>query len=423
MEPGSSQQIIGLTVLLLLSTFFSASETALTTISRLRLRNMVDEGVKGALKVHAIVESPKKLLSTILVGNNLVNIMASAVATSLAIKLSGNNSVAIGISTGLLTFIILVFCEITPKTYATQNAEKLSLLVSGPIGLCVKILTPVVYVLTFLTSLIIRLFGGDTTDKNPVVTEAELKTMVNVSKEEGVLKDEEQEIINNVFDFGGYDAKDVMTPRTDVVAVPVDATYEQVKEVFLKERFSRLPVYRETTDDIVGILHLKDIAFTDNLTKDFNVENHMRKPFFTYESKPTGELFATMRTKFIPIAVVLDEYGGTSGIVTLEDLIEEIVGDIADEYDDEEEDLVLVSENEYVARGDVKIDDVNDAMGIHIQSEDFDSIGGYVMGIMGRIPEKGETIDDNIDETIVTFIVEEVDKNRIERLRMMKNNS
>lgn len=410
MEPGSQWLFLVLIVLILLSAFFSASETALTSISKIRLRNMVEENVKNADKISKLIENPNKLLSAILIGNNLVNIGASSLATAMAIQISGSGG--IGIATGLMTIVILIFGEITPKTIAAQNSEKVSLFVVNIISAVVFVFTPVVKVLNIVTSLIIRLLGGNNSAKAPLITEAELKTMVNVSHEEGVLEIDERRMINNVFDFGDAKAKDVMTPRTDMIALDDQASYEEIMQLFKEERFSRLPVYHESMDDIIGILYLKDIAFIDGA--NFQIENYMREPFFTYESKPTSELFSQMRTKRIPVAIILDEYGGTSGLVTIEDMVEEIVGEIADEYDEQEEEIEVIKEDEYIIGGSAKLDDVNEMIGTRLESEDFDTIGGYVIGVLGRFPDAGEIVEtDNMKVK-----VEEVDKNRIEKLRV-----
>ncbi len=409
----SLPQFIGLFILLCMSSFFSMSETALTSVSKLKLRQMAEEGIKKAKKTQEVIDNPKKLLSSILIGNNLVNICASTLSASIAMQFFGNNSKALSIMTVCLTLIILIFCEITPKTFASQNPEKLSLKLANPISVCIFLLSPIVLILGVVTGFIIKLLGGE--GKNtPLITEAEIKTLLNVGEEEGILKVDEKIMINNVFDFDDFTAKDVLTPRTNIVAVPHNATLSEVVEVFETEQFSRLPVYEDNLDNIIGILHLKDIAFTKETKQTFNINKYMREPFFTYESKPTRELFSTMRQKSIAFAVILDEYGGTSGIVTLEDLIEEIVGDISDEYDDFVEAVEFIKENEYIARGDAKINDVNDIIGTKIESEDFDSIGGYVMGVVGRVPKKGEIIISNG----IKFIIEDIFKNRVEKVRI-----
>nr|WP_180321624.1 hemolysin family protein [Clostridium sp. MD294] len=393
------------------SAFFSASETALTSLNKIKLRNMTEENVKNADKVQKLIDDPNRLLSSILIGNNLVNNAAAALTTMIAVSLLGGQS-GVGAATMVITIIILIFGEITPKTLASQNAEKVSLVVANIISVIVFISTPVVKVMNLITNVLIKILGGNSTEKTPTITEAELKTMVNVSHEEGVLEVDERRMINNVFDFGDLKAKDVMTPRTDMVCVEDTITYDEIVSIFKEERFSRLPVYHESVDNIVGILYVKDIIFIDE--KHFKITDYMREPFFTYESKPISELFSEMRGNRIRAAVILDEYGGTSGLVTLEDLVEEIVGDIADEYDEQEEEIEVIKEDEFIVDGSTRLEDVNEMIGLHLESEDFDTIGGYVIGILGSFPDGGEEVEtDNIK-----IVVEEVDKNRIEKLRI-----
>ena len=408
--PAGPWSFIVLLVLICFSAFFSASETALTSLSKIRLRNMVDDNIKNADKVAKATDNPGKLLSTILIGNNIVNICASSIATAIAISIDPVKGV--GIATVFMTVVVLIFGEITPKTIAAQNSEKVSLRFAGPIIIITKLLTPFVVIFNALTGVIVKLFGADPSKKTPLITEAELKTMVDVSHEEGVLETEERQMINNVFEFGDSKAKDVMTPRTDIEAVKADISREELINFFKEEQFSRAPVYGEDIDDIVGIVYYKDVVFSPE--EGFDIKDYLREAFFTYESKGTSELFRIMRTKRIPVAIVVDEYGGTSGLVTLEDLVEEIVGEIADEYDEVEEDIEVVKEDEYIIDGSAHIDDVNEMIGTHIESEDFDTIGGFVIGVLGTFPEAGETIEyDGIK-----FVVEEIDKNRIEKLRI-----
>ncbi len=412
LDPSSLSSIIFFIILLFLSGFFSASETALVSLSKIRLRSMVDEGVKNAKLIEKVLSNQSKLISTILVGNNLVNIGASALATSFTIKVFGDKW--IGVVTGILTFLVLIFGEITPKTFSTQKSESVCIWVIKPIALCCFIFTPIVAVLNVITGFIFKIMGCDFNKKIPTITESEFMTMVNVGHEEGVLEVDEREMISNVMGFGDSDAKDIMTPRTAIVGVEINSTYEEVLKVFKEEQFSRLPVYKENIDDIVGIISFKDCMISADI-KNFNISKIMRKPYFTYESKSCSELFSVMRTKSLSMAVILDEYGGTSGIVTLEDLLEEIVGEISDEYDDETEEIKVIRDNEYIVEGSTKISDVNDMIGTNFESEDFDSIGGYVVGVIGRFPEKGETIE----EKDVKFIIEETGRNRIEKIRIL----
>jgi len=413
MDPDGTWQIIFLVILILCSAFFSSSETALMTLSKIRLRHMVDSEIKGAEIIDRLLKSPSKLLGGILVGNTVANIGASALATSLTIKYLGDSGV--GISTGLMTLVILIFAEITPKSLAAQNSEKLSLKVARPISLITFILNPLIVVLIYITNTIIKMFGGEVGKQRPFITEEELKTMVNVSHEQGVLEGEEKQMIYNVFEFGDSQAKDVMTPRTDMIVANSNSTYEELIKIFREEQFSRIPIYEETVDNIIGVLYIKDLIFFEDGKEKFDIVKHMRVPYFTYEFKSTVDLFADMRLKRVPIAILLDEYGGTSGIVTIEDLVEEIVGDIEDEYDDDTDKIEVIKEDEYIVDGDTKINMVNEMIGLHIESDDFDSIGGFVTGLLGRLPKTGETI--NYNDT--KFIIQNTSKNRIIKLKII----
>lgn len=405
-------QIMLLIILLILSGFFSASETALMSLSKIRIRHMVDEGIKGAKLLEKLLEDPNKLLGGILIGNNIVNIGASSLASTLAYRIFGDSGVAV--ATGIMTILVLIFGEITPKSLAKQNAEKISLLVAPIINFVVIIFKPLVWLFSNLSGLIIKLFGGDLSKTEPFITEEELKTMVDVGEEEGVLEVEEKEMIFNVFEFGDLQVKDIMVQRVNVVAVNVTSTYEEVLKVIKDEQFSRIPVYNESIDDIVGVLNVKDLILLESDKENFDVTKYMREPFRTFEFKKITELFSEMKTTRNHIAVVLDEYGGTVGIVTIEDLIEEIVGEIEDEYDERDKDIEVIKENEFIVDGSTRLSDLSDMIGFEIESEDFDSIGGYVIGYLGRMPKVGEEIKTNK----FRLVVEKIDRNRIKKVRI-----
>lgn len=413
MDFGKVIQFIILIICLALSAFFSASETALMSLSKIRIRHMVSEKVKKADLVHRLVDNPSKLLGVILVGNNIVNIGASALATSITIDYYG--PAGIGLSTAAMTVLVLIFGEITPKSLAAQNSEQVSLKVSKPIHFITIILNPVTSILIKVTNAIIKLLGGKVDTKQPYITEEEIKTLINVGHEEGILERDEKKIIHNVFEFGDQQARDVMTPRMNVTAIELGYSFDEVMNIFREQRFSRLPVYKDKIDNIVGILHLKDLFFlSENNPDSFDISKHMRPPYFTFEFKLITELFADMRNDRVPLSIVLDEYGGTAGIITMEDLIEEIVGDIHDEYDEQDNQIKVIKEDEYVIDGSLRIEMLNELVGINIESEDFDSIGGFVVGLFGRLPEKGEMIEyENLK-----FIIEKVEKNRISCIRL-----
>ncbi|WP_313396091.1 hemolysin family protein [Clostridioides difficile] len=412
-SPNNLIQIIFLIVLLIGSAFFSASETALMSLSKIRIRYMQDEGVKGAKLVSSLIENPNKLLSSILVGNNVVNIAATSISTSLFIGLMGEKGVAL--ATAVMTVLVLIFGEITPKTIAANNSEKVSLLVSKPIKAIIFILRPIVWIFNIITNIIFKLFGITNKGAKSFITEEELKTMVNVSHEEGVLEMEEREIINNVFEFGDMQAKNAMVQRIDMVAIDMEDSYDEIIQVFKTEKLSRMPVYEETIDDIVGILNIKDIIFlSDEEIESFDIKNYMRDPFFTYEFKKITQLLEEMKLEKSQMAIVVDEYGGTSGLLTIEDLVEVIVGDIEDEYDEEEDEIQVIKEDEYIVDGSTKIGDVNELIGVNLESEEFDSIGGFIIGHLSRLPEENEVIEvDNI-----RFCIESIEKNRIKKIRI-----
>ena len=413
---GSTANIlqIGLLVVLLLgSGFFSASETSLMSLSKIRIRYMEDEGVKGAKLVGSLIEKSSYLLSSILVGNNIVNIAATSVSTSLFINIFGDGGVAI--ATAVMTVLVLVFGEITPKTIAANSPEKVAVVVSKPISIIMKITKPIVWVFNLLTGIIFKIMGIDNDGVKPFITEEELKAMVNVSHEEGVLEMEEREIINNVFQFGDMQAKEAMIQRLDMVAIDIEDSYDEIIELFKSEKLSRLPVYQESIDDIVGILNIKDIIFlSDEEIENFDIKDYVREAFFTYEFKKITQLLEEMKKEKTQMAIVVDEYGGTAGLLTIEDLVEVIVGDIDDEYDEEEEEIVKINDNEYLVEGSTKISDVNEQLGINLESEEFDSIGGFIIGYLKRIPEENEIIE--VED--VKFKVESIDKNRINKIRI-----
>ena len=436
MDASSIRQIIILIILLLLSAFFSSAETALTTVSKVRLRGLADQGNARASRLLAMREKPGKMLSAILIGNNIVNLSASSLTTTLAIHLAAgfgagkNSSTFIGIATGLLTLLVLVFGEITPKTAATVQNEKMALLYTNIIYYLTIILTPVIYIVNTFSSFFCRLLG---IDMNPTtaMTEMELRTMVNVSQEEGVIEPEEKDMIHNVVDFGDSVAKDIMIPRIDMEFASVDMSYDELVELFMEHQYSRLPVYEESKDKVIGILNLKDLFFYReshmgrsiggdhgrDFLQDFDLRSILRKPFFTYEFQKTSTLMDEMRANSITFAIVLDEYGSTAGLVTLEDLLEEIVGDIKDEFDEEEQPIRPLGENEFEIDGSTKLDDINDFLGTEIESEDYDSIGGHMIELLDHFPEEGETVM----EGDYLYSVKKMDANRIELIYLKIN--
>ncbi|WMJ90775.1 HlyC/CorC family transporter [Anaerocolumna sp. MB42-C2] len=414
MDSSEVTQLIILGFLLLLSAFFSSAETALTTVNKLRIRSLAEDNVKEAVIVNKLIENPSKMLSAILIGNNIANLSASSIATALAIQFF--NSIGIGIVTGILTILILIFGEITPKTMATIYAEKLSLRYGRVINFLTQLMTPVIFLINRISLGFLLLFHINPHAKSSVITEDELRTIVEVSHEEGVIESEERRMITNVVDFGDSLAKDVMVPRVDMVFAEASLTYDELVELFAVDKYTRMPVYSESRDNVIGIVIIKDLFFYQGSKEEFSIKDIMREPYFTYEYKKTSELLIEMRKESIPLAIVLDEYGATAGLITLEDLLEEIVGDIRDEYDDDEEDSIRnIGENEYVADGNTKLDEINEFLGLELESDDYDSIAGHMIYLLDHLPEVGESVTDNN----IVFTVDAVEKNRIDKVHIV----
>jgi len=409
LETSDILQLVILVLLLSASAFFSSAETALMTSNKLRIRNLAENGDKRAEKVLEITANTDKMLSAILIGNNIVNLSASALSTTLTLKVFGSSLV--GVATGILTFLILVFGEITPKNVASKNAEDMALKYIGIISVLVIVLTPAIYIVNKVAGIVISLFIKNNDDNN-MVTEDELRAMVEVSHEDGVIEKEEKKMIVNVVDFGDTVAGDIMLPRVDMVMVSVESSYEEILKIFREERYTRIPVYEESPDNVIGILNVKDFLLIED-KENFSVKEHLREPLYTYEYKKTSSLMVDMRKTGANIVIVLDEYGTTVGLITLEDMLEEIVGEIRDEFDaDEDEGITKISETEYLIDGSTNLDDVNDRIGLELSSEEYESIGGIIMEKLGRLPVEGEVI--TFDNIILT--VKKMDHARIEKV-------
>jgi putative hemolysin len=414
LDLGDVAQPIILFLLLVLSSFFTASEAALNGVNKLRIRALVDDDVRGAKTASKLIEEPRKMLCAISIGKNTAKLSATALAVMMAIDYWGKRWV--GLTVGVLILLFLIFGSIMPRTITSIYTEKIALGVAGPIYFLTKLFTPVIFVLTKICNGIMFLFGVDLKAKTSTMTEYELKTILDYSHEEGVIESEERRMITNVVDFGDSLAKDVMVPRTDMAFANVDFSYDELVEAFSEEKYTRMPVYSETRDNVIGIVNLKDVFFYNGEPEDFNIVDIMRDPYFTYEYKKTSELLIEMRRSSISLAIVLDEYGATVGLITIEDLLEEIVGEIRDEYDDDEEDSIKqISENEYMVDGYTKLDEINEILGLDLESDDYDSIAGHIIFLLDHLPEEGETVEENK----VVFTVASVDKNRVDKVHIL----
>lgn len=413
MDPSEVTQLIIIGILLVFSAFFSSAEAAIQSVNKLRIRSLAEDNVKSAKTVNKLIENPGKFTSAILIGNIVANLIAVSIAATLTMEHYGRIGLVIG--TGIIMLLILIFCEIIPKTIATIYSEKISLKYGSIINVITIIMTPLIFIIEKVSLGILYLLNINPKAKSSIITEDELRSMVEVSHEEGVIESEERRMITNVVDFGDSLAKDVMVPRIDMVFTEESLSYDSLIELFSIDKYTRLPVYSESRDNVIGILNLKDLFFYNGSKEDFCIKTIMREPYFTYEYKKTSELLIEMRKESIPIAIVLDEYGATAGLITLEDLLEEIVGDIRDEYDDDEEDSIrCISESEYIADGNTKLGEINEVLGLNLESDDYDSIAGHMIYLLDHLPEVGESIvDDNI-----RYTVDAIDKNRIDKVHI-----
>ena len=413
MGPSDTYQIIILLILLALSAFFSSNETALMSVNKIRLRSLADEGNKRAAMALDILENQTpKLLSAILIGNNIVNISASSLATTLAYSFGGY---MVSIVTVILTVLILIFGEITPKNYATINAERLTLRYIPVFKFLMTIMTPVIFIINLFSRGVMRLMRVDPDAASKAMTEEELRTIVDVSHEDGVIESDEKEMIYNVFDLGDATAKDIMVPRVHVTFADVESTYDELIEIFREDKFTRLPVYKDSQNNIVGIINMKDLLLYDK-NEEFVIDRFLRKPHFTYETKSISDLLVEMKDSTFNIAIVLDEYGDMAGLITLEDILEEIVGEIHDEYDEKEDELVQkISDREYIIEGSMHLDDVNDHLNTELDSEDYDSLGGFIIEHLDRLPVAGDEV---VTDDGIRLVVEKLDKNRIEKVHV-----
>ena len=405
-------ELVILFVLVFLSGFFSSAETALTTANKVKLRSLEEEGDRRAARVNKILDHNSKMLSAILIGNNIVNLSASALATTLAMRVS----LAVGIATGALTLLVLIFGEVIPKTWAMHYADRLALAYGGVIYGFMQVLTPLIFLIDKVAWLVLFLLHVDPNEKTSTMTENELKTYVDVSHEDGVIESEEREIIYNVFEFSDALAKDIMIPRINMVTVNVNDNYHEVLSVFRKHMYTRLPVYEEDKDNIIGLINIKDFILTDD-PEHFQIRNILREAHFTYEYKKISDLLYEIREKTTSVTFVVNEYGVTVGMITLEDLLEEIVGEIRDEYDaDEMEKIKKLDDRSYLIEASMNLDDVNDALGLSLSSEEYDSIGGILIEHLDHLPEDGESVTLQ-DGTVLK--VQGVDQNRIEKVLLI----
>ena len=409
-------QLIILIIALMLCATASAAETALTSVSRIKLRNLVEEGDKRAVEIEHLIANPNVFLSTILVVNSVAVIIASSMTTVLALRFFPNYGELIG--TILISLVVLIFCEITPKTAAVQNPLRWARALVKPVRGMAWLLHPLVVALSTITNALVRLFGGKIKHRGPFVTEEELRLLVNVGEEEGVLEEEETEMIHSIFEFADTTVREVMIPRIDMVTLESDATVDEAVDLALQGGFSRIPVYEETIDNIIGVLFTKDML--KQLREGHNsspIRELVRPAYFVPETKKLDDMLREIRQKRTHMAIVVDEYGSVAGLVTIEDLVEEIVGDIQDEYDREENLYEQVTQYEYVFDAKINIDEFNELMDTDLENEGYDTLGGFLLVQLDKIPVAGDTITfKDLAFTVLTTRGLRITKVKVERV-------
>ncbi|MEH7237525.1 hemolysin family protein [Bacillus sp. JJ1562] len=433
-------EILILVVLILLNSFFAASEMALVSLNDNKVKMMADSGDKKAILVHRLLSNPSGFLATIQIGITLAGFLASAFAagsfatyltawlTDIGVPIAPAllDTISVIVITLILSYFTLVIGELVPKRLALQKAEAISLNAARPLTILSKVTSPFVKLLTLSTNGIVRLFGVDPNAEDENVTEEEIRMMVDVGKERGTIQESEKIMINNIFEFDNKTVSDIMTHRTNIIAIPLDYTLKEIINLVTVEKYTRFPVYDESIDQIVGILHSKElIKFVDDCNETpFNLKDLLRDPYFVLESKHTNELFKELQKNNIHMAIVIDEYGGTDGIVTIEDLIEEIVGNIFDEYDEytiEDEDYIQIDENTYSMAGTINLYEVEYLLKFDFPTDEYDTLSGFVIGQLGYIPT-GD-VHPEIQYENHTFKVIEMNEKRIMRIKVIKNSA
>lgn len=412
MDSGEVLQIGIVIGLLVLSAVFSLAETAMADVSKIRIRGLAEAGDKQAQMLMKVFERHGKMINTILICDTAANLAAAILMTLLVTTHFGRQYVWAGAVPA--AFLVLILGEIAPKTAAALYAEKLSLALAKPVYGLMVLFTPGLFLVEKLSNLVLLLFRINPKKKPEAITEEDLRTIVEVGHEEGVIESDEKKMIYNVFDFGDSVAKDIMVPRTDMACIDAEATYEEFMEVVREQMYTRYPVYEETTDHVIGIINIKDVLLAER-HQEFCIRDYLREPYYTYEYMKTADLMVELRKTQNNIAIVLDEYGATAGLITLEDMLEEIVGEIRDEYDEDEEDFIRrLGPSEYVVEASMHLDDLNDLLGLSLESEDYDSIGGFMIGMLDHLPEQGE----EVTFQNLRLVADQVDGNRIDKVHI-----
>ena len=425
-------QLLLIVILTMINAYFAASEMAIVSVSKTKIHRLVEEGNKKAELVEKLLQEPTAFLSTIQVAITLAGFFNSAsAATGISLRFATvlkqwqvpyGETIAIVVITILLSFVTLIFGELVPKRIALQNAEKFSMMCAKPIVVVSKIASPFIKILSWSTKFVLRLFGMHDENVEESLSREEIRSMVESGQENGVFNETETEMINSIFEFDDIQAEDVMTPRTEVFCIDINDPLDSYLDDLMEMHYTRIPVYEDTVDDIIGILHIKDFLieahkYHYDYTK-VDIRKILRKPYFVLETKNIDELFKEMQKKRQHLAILVDEYGGFSGIATIEDLVEEIMGDIEDEYDEmEEPQLKKLDEHTYLIDGFMNVDDLHEELSLDLESEDHDTISGFLLDLLGKILEDGSKT--SVDYKNLHFDILEVEDKHIEKIRLI----
>ena len=417
METDLAGNIIFIIIMILLSAAFTMGETAIRSSQKSKIREAAESGDRSILLALSMIEKPDRALTAMLVGDTMANVAATILSILTIRVYAPTSGPFLVLWIIVVAVVILLFGEIIPRRAAEINPEAFVIKNIKKLNFIAVLFTPLVFIVNGLGRLFMMIFGIKQ-DQKKSITEDVLRDMVDISHEEGVLENEEKFMITNVFDFGDQTAKDIMIPRVDMICVDVESDYDELMDIFRKDQYTRMPVYEEDTDNIIGVINIKDILLSET-NGDFSVRKYMREPFYTFESKKVSRLLNEMRKSSFNVAIVLSEYGSCVGMITMEDMLEEIVGDIRDEYDEDEEKNLInikVADNEYLVDGSMRLNDLNDLLDVKLSSEDYDSVGGYVTELLSHLPETGESVVDSG----LKFIVEAANETRVEKVRIFK---
>lgn len=410
-------RLVILVILLCLSGLFSSAETSLSSLNIIKIKQLKKKGVKKAEILDRLLDKSSKILATILIGNNIVNIAATAIATELTLNIVTGEK-ATFLVTVTMTILILVFGEITPKTYSSYNPEKVAMKLGRFLEILSTIFSPILFVLNKITQILIRSLGGNVTNNRNTVSEEEIKTLVDVGEEVGIIEKQEREMIKSIFEIGDIKVTEVMVPRIDTVYLEEDTSIEEAIKKVIKYGYSRIPIINESIDNIIGVVYAKDLlsCYLSNSKKNLEIKSFIRPAYYVPQSKKAIDLLTEMQLEKVHMAIVLDEYGGTLGLVTIEDILEEIVGDILDEYDDEKNLIEFIDENIVIVNSKISIEETNEILGENIPLDEYESLGGFVFNLLGRIPEVGDVIEYNN----IVFKVLEVQNRRVKKIELSK---